>query len=66
MRKFLSVVESKNFELERDNVSSDIRRMDEILDGVYWVLGRDPSSGEQVSAKNMWAIVTKPELFTAI
>lgn len=59
MPNFLTVVESQNFEADRARISNDIRRMDEILQGVYWVLSREPFRGKQTSANNIWAITTR-------
>lgn len=52
-----TVIESHNFWAQRNNIEPDVKRMDEILEGVTWVLCRNPRIGQQVY-KDVWAITT--------
>lgn len=52
------IVEDARFERERDSLNPNAERMDDILEGVYETLSRDPDRGMQVTS-DIWAIGTR-------
>ena len=55
-----TVWESVQFIKERKKLNPDIQRMDEILDGVTWVLAVRPELGKRTNNPLIWAIATVP------
>ena len=55
-----SIVESSLFIAQRDIINPDVRRMDQILDGVMWGLGQNPEQLFHISGR-LW--LAKTELF---
>lgn len=47
------------FDSDAKLVSSDFFRMDAFLQGVEWVLARDPTAGTQIT-ENVWCISVAP------
>lgn len=54
------VIESERFAREKEAIEPDIQRMDEILDGVTWVLAVRPEIGKRTNNPDIWAIATDP------
>ena len=53
-----TVWESPRFTTERNRLNPNIERMDEILDGVTWLLAIRPELGQRTSNPKVWAVVT--------
>jgi hypothetical protein len=49
--------ESELFTYQRDAINQDVRRMDEILAGVMWALGRNPQQFSNILGK-LWLAKT--------
>ncbi len=57
------VVETAEFRQELSKIEKTAKRADEYIDGMIWVLARDPSSGVLVNTSgNVWMISTNPSL----
>ena len=56
------IVEEDYFRLQLKRIQPDAKRADEFIDGVKWVLSRDPTMGIQVS-DTVWfiAMADSPE-----
>lgn len=55
---YRTIIESKHFESNRNKINSDVRRMDGVLEGVIWVLSRNPKKGQETSVNGIFAIKT--------
>lgn len=55
-----NIVETPLFCHQRDGIEPDVKRMDAILEGVYWGLGQNPREGFPVSGRKLWVIKTNP------
>lgn len=58
--KMRTVLESPGFTKGRKKLNPDVERMDEILDGVTWVLAVRPDLGSETHNPRIWAIATVP------
>lgn len=56
--KLRTIIESHRFRNERASVTSNVRAMDDALDGVLWVLARDPTLGRPTDEPGIYAIPT--------
>lgn len=57
-KKRREVIESPRYTKERNLLQPDVARMDEILDGVVWVLSEDPTVGRKTPNPAIWAMPT--------
>ena len=57
-RALRTIRESTRFTRERDELNPNVRRMDEILEGICWIIVRDPEQGQQTAAEGIRAIPT--------
>ena len=56
-----TIKENARYTAEQNSINPNVARMDEILDGVFWQLSRDPSKDpicKRVGTSNVWAIST--------
>lgn len=55
-----TIRESDLFTAQRDKIEPDVRRMDEVLDGIYWGLGENPRQYRNVPGTKLWVAKTDP------
>lgn len=55
---YRTIIESKNFEISRNRINNDVRRMDDVLEGIIWVVSRNPRKGQETDADGIFAIKT--------
>jgi hypothetical protein len=55
-RKLRTLRESHTYRRELDAISSDVARMDEVLDGVTGVVASNPLSGKKTDREDIYAI----------
>ena len=54
-----TIHEGDLYKHQRDQINPDVRRMDEILEGVMWALGRNPQQFFQTIGR-LWLVRTDP------
>ncbi len=55
-----TVLESPQFAEERAGVALDVKRLDEIMEGIVWALERDPRRFPQVRGTRLHRVLTDP------
>lgn len=55
-QKFREIVEAPRFAAELKAIEKNVRRADEFVDGVKWVLSRDPRAGTQIDKTRVFFI----------
>ena len=58
--KFREIIEEKQFADEKRKISKSLKRLDEILDGVTWILCRKPESFHNIPDTPLWLAKTDP------
>ena len=58
--KSWTIVEDELFSAQKRTIEPDVRRIDEILDGITWGLGQNPLEGFPVPGHRLWVIKTDP------
>lgn len=57
--RYYTIYESEEYCAARDAISTDVRRIDDLLDAIMWGLGQDPHQFSQISG-NLWMAKTDP------
>ena len=52
-----TIIEEQTFSADRERFGIEASRLDDILEGVFWALSREPSRGTQID-KDLWGIAT--------
>ncbi|MDX1747403.1 MAG: hypothetical protein R3324_15815, partial [Halobacteriales archaeon] len=58
--KYRTVVESDRYRKEREALSKDVQRWDEMIAGLLVALCRSPESGHPTDDPRVWAIASVP------
>jgi hypothetical protein len=57
---FYEIVESERFQQERDTISKDVERWDDVMRGVTWALAREPDeAGKKTVVEDIYALPTE-------
>jgi hypothetical protein len=57
---FYEIVESERFGRERDEISKDVARWDEVMNGVTWALAREPeTAGKRTVVEDVYGLPTE-------
>jgi len=54
--KLREIIEEHRFAFELQALIPNAKRADELIDGVKWVLRRDPTSGRRIGNSQVWYI----------
>ncbi len=54
------ISESELFTAQRNEIEPDVRRMDELLEGIYWGLGENPRQYFNFPGTQLWVAKTDP------
>jgi hypothetical protein len=52
------IVEETLYRAQCNRIEPDARRLDEILEGLYWGLGQDPRQGFPIPNTRLWLLKT--------
>ena len=55
-------IEEDTFEKGKQSIAKSVKRLDEILDGITWVMANAPDSFLNIPGTNLWLAKTDPAL----
>lgn len=58
--RYRTIVESDRYQSEREELSKDVQRWDEMIEGLLAAVSRSPEIGHRTNDPRVWAIASVP------